>query len=77
MFRKLVKQNIPSFSIFLFLILYGLLIALKPHFIYNTDGSLRTFGVGFSRKTVIPAWLLALFLSILSYFMVLYFISDV
>jgi hypothetical protein len=75
MFRNLVRQNIPSFSIVLFLIFYILIIALKPHFIYNKDGSLRNFGVGYTRKTVIPVWLLAIFLAITAYFIVLYFVS--
>jgi len=50
-------------------------MALKPSFLYNTDGSLREFGVGFRRKTVIPAWFLSILLAILSYFLVLYYLA--
>jgi hypothetical protein len=39
---------------------------------YNEDGSLRQFGIGFQRKTVVPAWLVAIILAILSYLFVLY-----
>jgi hypothetical protein len=39
---------------------------------YNEDGSLRQFGIGFKRKTVIPAWLVAIIIAILSYLLVLY-----
>jgi hypothetical protein len=39
---------------------------------YNEDGSLRQFGIGFQRKTVVPAWLVAIIIAILSYLLVLY-----
>jgi hypothetical protein len=38
---------------------------------YNEDGSLRQFGIGFQRKTVVPAWLVAIIIAILSYLLVL------
>ena len=75
MFRNLVRKNIILFSILLFLFFYILIVAYKPNFIYNKDGSLRTFGVGFSKKTVIPVWILAIFLSLMSYFILFYYVS--
>lgn len=76
MFRNLVHKNITLFSILLFLVFYIVIVAYKPNFIYNKDGSLRTFGVGFSRKTVIPVWFLAIFLSLMSYFILFYYVSS-
>ena len=73
--RKFVKKNITSISLILFLILYGLIHYLKPAFLYNPDGSMREFGVGFRKSTVIPGWLLAIILAILSYYAVLYYVS--
>jgi hypothetical protein len=73
--RNYIKRHITTFSIIVFLILYGLINFLKPAFVYNTDGSLRDFGVGFRKTTVIPAWLLAIILAILSYYAVLYYIA--
>ena len=73
--RNFVRRNIISFSIVLFIILYGGIMSLRPSFMYNTDGSLRKFGVGFSKKTVIPAWFLSIMLAILSYFSVLYYLA--
>ena len=55
--------------------IYGGIVYTKPKFMYLDDGSLRQFGVGFQRKTVLPAWLVAVVLAILSYFAVLYYIS--
>ncbi len=73
--RLFVRNHISAVAIFIYLILFGTLVFIKPNFLYNKDGSLRNFGVGTSKKTVIPVWLLAIVLSILSYFFVLYYIS--
>ena len=73
--RDFVIKNITIISIILFISLYGLLNLLKPSLIYDKDGSLRNFGLGFKNKTIIPAWLLSIVLSIISYFLVLYYAS--
>ena len=77
MFNRLfIRRNLNSFAIVLFLILFVGIQVVKPGFLYNHDGSLRQFGVGFNRKTVIPAWLLAIVLARLSYVIVLYYIVS-
>jgi len=73
MFKKMVQQNLPLFSIALFLIAYMYIVIVKPSYIYNLDGSLKEFGVGYSKKTIIPLWLVAIFIGVLSYFFVLYY----
>jgi hypothetical protein len=45
---------------------------MNPSFIYNEDGSLREFGIGYSSKTILPIWLVAIVLGILSYVTVYY-----
>jgi hypothetical protein len=67
-----IKRHITSFSILVFLAAYVATQSFKPRFMYNEDGSLRQFGIGFQRKTVVPAWLVAIVLAILSYLLVLY-----
>ena len=67
-----IKRHITSFSILVFLAAFVTVQAFKPRFMYNEDGSLRQFGIGFHRKTVIPAWLVAIVVAILSYLLVLY-----
>ena len=67
-----IKRNITSFSILVFLAAFATIQSFKPRFMYNEDGSLRQFGIGFQRKTVIPAWLVAIIIAILSYLLVLY-----
>ena len=74
--RNFIRQNITSISIIVYIILYVLIIAYKPGFIYNADGTLRQFGVGLKKRTVIPIWLLAIVLAIITYFSVLYYIAS-
>jgi len=70
-----IRKNINSFAILLFLVLFSLLNFVQPGFLYNNNGTLREFGLGQRRKTVLPIWLLSLLLGILSYLAVLYFIT--
>ena len=61
-------------SIILFLIIYYIIQYDRPLFIYNTNGTLRQFGVGYKKKTILPIWLLAILLAIISYMIVKYYI---
>jgi hypothetical protein len=73
--RSYVRRHITIISILIFIITYSLLMVTKPSIIYNKDGSLRQFGIGFKKKTILPAWLISILLAIFSYFGVLYYIS--
>lgn len=72
--RTFIRKHLVSFATILFVTLYVLMIKIKPGFLYNNDGSLRTFGVGYKNKTVIPVWLLAITLAIISYLGILYYL---
>lgn len=74
--RAFVQANQPAFAIGVFLVVYCGILWLRPAFLYNKDGSLRQFGVGNSRKTVIPAWLMALLVAILAYLGVMYYVAH-
>ena len=56
--KLFIKQNITSMSILLFMILFGIMVYLKPNFVFNKDGTMRQFGIGYRNKTVIPIWLI-------------------
>jgi len=73
--RNYIRDNVTLFSIILFLIIFGTIQMMKPVFLYNKDGSIREFGVGYKNKTILPIWLLSLILGILSYLFVLYYIA--
>jgi len=70
-----MRKNITTISIVIFFLIYGLINYIKPAFMYNSDGSLRQFGVGYYHKTIAPAWLISIIIAIISYFSVLYYIS--
>jgi hypothetical protein len=71
--KTYIRQNLPLVSILLFLIIFGIIQAMTPSFLYNSDGSLREFGVGYKNKTILPVWLLAIVLGILSYCVVRFY----
>tara|TARA_Y100000389_G_scaffold47718_1_gene42880 strand:- start:2916 stop:3164 length:249 start_codon:yes stop_codon:yes gene_type:complete len=75
MYFNFVKNNITLVAITLFLISFTILMLLKPGFLYNKDGSIKTFGLGYKKKTVIPVWLVSIILAILAYYLVLYFLN--
>ena len=75
MYRSFIRRNITSVAIIIFVVVFCLVQVYTPHFLYNEDGSLRQFGIGYKKKTVIPNWLVALLLAILSYLFVLYYLA--
>lgn len=75
MYRAYIRRNITSVAIIIFVIMFCLIQMYAPHFLYNQDGSLREFGLGYRKKTVIPIWLVALILAIFSYLFVLYYLA--
>jgi fumarate reductase subunit C len=75
MYRAYIRRNITSVAIVIFVIIFCLIQMYAPHFLYNQDGSLREFGLGYRKKTVVPIWLVALILAILSYLCVLYYLA--
>ena len=76
MYRSYIAKNPTFVSIILFLVIFGTIQLGKPGFLYNNNGSLRDFGVGYRNKTILPVWLLAIVLGILCYLFVLYYLSK-
>ena len=70
--KLFIKQNITSMSILLFMILFGIMVYLKPNFVFNKDGTTSQFGIGYRNKTVIPIWLIVIIMAYLSYLFLLY-----
>ena len=75
MFRLFIRQNITSVSIVLFVILFTFIQVVKPSIIYDKDGSLRQFGLASRKKTVLPIWLITIFLAILCYLFIMYYLT--
>ena len=74
--RIYIRENITLISIILFVLMFGLIIMVKPSFLYNKDGSIREFGIGYKNKTILPIWLLSLILGILSYLLVMFYLAS-
>jgi hypothetical protein len=72
--RKFVRINKLNIAIGIFIFLFTIVHVTKPVFIYNKEGGFRQFGVGYRHKTIIPIWLVAIILAILSYLFVLYLV---
>ena len=75
MLRTFTRNNTTLVSIIIFLIIFGVIQLLRPAFLYNRDGSIREFGVGYKNKTILPLWLFSIVLGILTYVMTLYFVE--
>ena len=71
-----IRENATLISIIIFLFVFGLIQMVKPAFLYNKNGSIREFGIGYRNKTILPIWLLAIVLGILSYLAVVFYIAN-
>ena len=74
--RTYIRENAPLFAIVLFIIIFVSIQMIKPGFLYNKDGSIREFGVGYRNKTIFPLWLMSLILGIISYLIVMYYVAS-
>jgi len=74
--KRWVRHNKITVAILIYIILFVLINVLKPAFMYNPDGSLKEFGVGYRKKTIIPVWLGSIILAIIAYFSVVYYVSP-
>ena len=76
MLKNVIQRNVVSIAILMYICLYMLIMFLKPSFLFQNNGSLREFGIGYRNKTIIPVWFLAIFIATLSYFSVMYYVST-
>lgn len=72
---KFIIKNRLLASMAVFTVLFLLLVAVKPNFVFDHDGAFRHFGVGNTSKTVIPMWLCVIMLSLMSYYLITYLIA--
>ncbi len=72
--RNFVRKNIVAFAIIVFVLAYVIIITYQPSFLYKEDGTLRTFGVGYKHKTVVPMWLVVIAMAIFSYMIIHYYL---
>jgi len=68
-----VRNNRVTIAITLFIIVMISIHTVKPAMIYNVDGGFKPFGLGYRNKSVIPIWVIAIFIAILAYLAVLFY----
>jgi len=77
MYKYFIQKNTTLISIILFVVIFTFIQLLKPSFLYNNDGSIREFGIGYKNKTILPVWLLSIILGILCYVLVMFYSNNV
>lgn len=75
MLRQFIIKNINLVSIVIFLLLFALIMFIKPTIIFDKNGRPRDFGIGYKNKTILPLWLTVIILAILSYLSILFYIN--
>jgi hypothetical protein len=73
--RKFIRYHKVNIAILIFLIAFCIIHMYKPSVVYTKEGGFRPFGVGYSNKTVIPIWIVAILLAIFSYLTVLWYLD--
>lgn len=71
-----IQKNKLFFSILFFIIFYVVIIVIKPSILFLPNGEIRSFGLGFQNKTIIPIWLFTIILAIISYMIILFIIGK-
>jgi len=75
MLKQFFNKNITLVSIIFFILMFILLIIVKPEIVFTKNGKPRDFGLGYKNKTILPIWLIVIILSIFSYLAVLFYIQ--
>lgn len=70
MVKKEILENPAYYSIVLFIGFFFIIVYGFPSVVFEDDGSIRQFGIGFRKKTIFPMWMLSIFLGIISYLLV-------
>jgi hypothetical protein len=72
--KSFVRVNKTSIAICIFIAAFLSIHTLKPALFYTPEGGFREFGVGYKQKTVVPIWVGAIILAVLSYLAVMYYL---
>ena len=76
MMKNIVKKNILLFTLILFLSLFSIFVYFKPNTVFDKDGSPLNFGLGYTKKTILPIWLIVIIISIISYLFILFYVNS-
>ena len=74
MYKSFVRTNHISVTIIIFVMLFIFFMYLKPNFLFSKKGEIRHFGLGKCNSTILPIWLLVIFMAIMAYLLVFYYL---
>lgn len=71
----LTFDNIIKYSILFYILLLFIIFLIKPRFIFNKDGDVKSFGTDYNdNTTILPLWLVCILLAIISYYIILFLV---
>jgi len=71
MINEYIRNNTMNLTILMYIILMTFIIYLKPRILFNKDGTLKPFGIGYKNKSVLPLWLVSIIIAIFSSFTIM------
>ncbi len=74
-FMYVMKQQKVGVTIIIFLLIMFSLIYTKPSFLFNYDGTIKPFGIGYQTKSILSLPIISILVGILSYMFVLHFLN--
>ena len=54
MINEFIRENKILATFILFLFMFCTIMITKPSFVFNKDGTVKDFGLGYNNKTVLP-----------------------
>lgn len=70
MMREFMRDNKILATFVLFMAMFLIMMITRPAFVFNRDGSIKDFGLGYTNRTVLPVWILVIIFAVMSYFIV-------
>ena len=67
MIDQFIKNNKLASTIIIFVILFSIIVYIKPQFLFTKEGGIRNFGIGKRNSSIIPIWIIVLILAIFCY----------
>jgi len=68
--REFMRDNKILATFVIFMAMFLAMMMIRPALIFNRDGSIKEFGLGYTNRTVLPIWLFVIVFAIFAYFMV-------
>ena len=68
--REFMRDNKILATFVIFMAMFLAMMMIRPALVFNRDGSIKEFGLGYTNRTVLPIWLFVIVFAIFAYFTV-------